>query len=482
MSIIKKSTFLKKFGKAVNEGYAAVFAGAGLSKSVGYVDWKTLLKPFAEELELDIELETNLARLAQFYRNEMSSRASINQEIIDQFSRERSLNENIKIITRLPIYTYWTTNYDQLLENGLKHNNRKPDTKITSEQLTMHKRDRDAIVYKMHGDVDFANEAVLTKEDFEIYNENRALFTTVLQGDLVAKTFLFIGFSFDDPNLDYILSRTRILTKGSIGESYWLEKEVPEPDLGKIDNKEKRELAQDEYKMNKIMQRLKINELQRYGIRTVLIKDYDEITSILEDLEKICLRKNVFISGSMEFHNSDWNEMKVNSFCSDLSKRLVQENYKVHSGFGLGVGSSIINGALEEIYDSQYKQMDEHLSLRPFPQNIVDKSARKRAWSKYRELMISEVGTSIFIFGNKKDSDGNNVFADGMWEEFQIAKQKGNMIIPIGSTGEMSGKIYEEVKANIDEYPYLKKYIEALNGTLDNSELIEIIIEIIKKN
>jgi NAD-dependent SIR2 family protein deacetylase len=115
MAITSKESFLRVYSKAVNEGYAAIFAGAGLSMSSGYVDWKTLLKPFANDLELNIDEEHDLARLAQYYRNEKGTRASINQEIVNQFSENKKFNENIDIVTRLPIYTYWTTNYDKLI-------------------------------------------------------------------------------------------------------------------------------------------------------------------------------------------------------------------------------------------------------------------------------------------------------------------------------------------------------------------------------
>jgi hypothetical protein len=34
--------FITKYSKAIKEGYAAVFVGAGLSHGSGYVDWKNL--------------------------------------------------------------------------------------------------------------------------------------------------------------------------------------------------------------------------------------------------------------------------------------------------------------------------------------------------------------------------------------------------------------------------------------------------------
>ena len=80
---ISKDTLIKKYTNAIREGNAAIFAGAGLSRPSGFVDWKTFLKPLAEELELDIDKEADLLSLAQYYRNETGNRASINQEILN---------------------------------------------------------------------------------------------------------------------------------------------------------------------------------------------------------------------------------------------------------------------------------------------------------------------------------------------------------------------------------------------------------------
>ena len=54
----------------------------------------------------------------------------------------------MNLLTRLPISTYWTTNYDKVIENGLK--------KIIGEEILRKKykilsvsiSDSDAIVYK----------------------------------------------------------------------------------------------------------------------------------------------------------------------------------------------------------------------------------------------------------------------------------------------------------------------------------------------
>jgi len=41
--------FIRDFLKEVREDNAAIFAGAGLSAPAGYVNWRDLLRPLAEE-------------------------------------------------------------------------------------------------------------------------------------------------------------------------------------------------------------------------------------------------------------------------------------------------------------------------------------------------------------------------------------------------------------------------------------------------
>ncbi|MDA1571020.1 SIR2 family protein, partial [Bacillus cereus] len=195
--------FIKDFTKEVMEENAAIFAGAGLSMSVGYVSWAKLLEPIAQEIGLDVNKENDLVSLAQYYCNEnQGNRGRINQIILDEFSRKVDLTENHKILARLPIHTYWTTNYDRLIEKALEEENKIADVKYTVKQLATTKVKRDAVVYKMHGDVEHPSEAVLIKDDYEKYSIKMDPYIKALSGDLVSKTFLFVGFSFTDPNLD----------------------------------------------------------------------------------------------------------------------------------------------------------------------------------------------------------------------------------------------------------------------------------------
>ena len=113
--------------KELAEGNLAVFAGAGFSRAAGFVDWKTLLKPIADDLDLDVEREWDLVTLAQYHANtNATNRSKLNQMLVTEFSAGVEPTENHTILARLPIQTFWTTNYDKLIESSLERNERFP--------------------------------------------------------------------------------------------------------------------------------------------------------------------------------------------------------------------------------------------------------------------------------------------------------------------------------------------------------------------
>ena len=165
----EKDCFIRELSDELREGNLALFGGAGLSVSAVFVNWADLLKPIAQELCLDIEKETtDLASLAQYHcNNNANNRDRLNKLLINKFSPDVKNTTNHKILAGLPISTYWTTNYDNLLEKALTEAGKMPDVKCIITDLAITKPGRDAIVYKMHGDAANPAKAVLTKNDYE---------------------------------------------------------------------------------------------------------------------------------------------------------------------------------------------------------------------------------------------------------------------------------------------------------------------------
>ncbi len=465
---IKKDSFIADILKELEEENVALFAGAGLSVPAGYVSWIDLLKPIADELDLDIEQEKHdLVSLAQYHVNvNGNNRSQLNKRLLEEFSQTVEITENHKILSRLPINTYWTTNYDNLIEKSLAEQNKKPDVKFTKQHMSLTVPKRDVIVYKMHGDIAHPNDAVLTKDDYERYHIKMDLYLSALKGDLLTKTFIFIGFSFTDPNLDYILSRVRLAC---------VEQRRHYCFLKKVSKNEDDKQADFEYKKRK--QDLFIGDLKRFNICTVLVDEYNEITQILGEIETKHKQKNIFISGAAKEYGT-WGRDKSEQFISELSKQLIENGYKIISGFGLGIGSAVISGALNAIYSNPSKYSKDDLILRPFPQN----EEGKVLWTPYRKDMIDYAGVAIFIFGNKVDKQGNIVLSNGMREEFEIAKNNKLLLIPIGATGYMANTLWEEVKSIYEGNEALRDvYLELGSQDKEPEEIMALILKFLQK-
>ena len=437
----EQKKFITNFVVEIKNGDAAIFAGAGLSAPAGFVNWKGLLKDLAEELKLDIEKEHDLIGVAQYHFNRFK-RGKINNKIINEFTTLKLGSENHKLLSQIGISTFWTTNYDQLIEKTLEADGKTVEKKIRNEDFSRNIKKKDAIVYKMHGDKDSPDEAVLIKDDYETYQDKKELFATALRGDLLSKTFLFIGFSFDDPN-------------------------------------------EESYTYAKVKQELKIEDLIRYGIHSIMIKEYSDITAILQEIERRLKRSNIFISGAAHSY-SPFFEEKAKELIHNLSYKLAEEEYKIISGYGLGIGSIVINGALEYKYQSSYRNLDDLLILRPFPQiQSGDKSISER-WTDYRNEIISQAGIAIFMFGNKLDKNGEIVLSNGMKEEFEICLNHNVIPIPIGCTGSISKELWNDIMENHTKLYFndqlLMDEIRKLGQSdISNDEIISTVLSIIDK-
>jgi hypothetical protein len=465
--------FINDFVKDLNEGTASVFAGAGLSIPTGYVNWSELMTEIAQDLRLDINIEKDLISIAQFHVNENRTRSKLNRKILEEFTEDTTETDNHRILARLPLSSVWTTNYDELIEKTFIKENKVVDVKFRNEQLLTTKPKRDIVVYKMHGDVNHPNEAILTKEQYEQYHQTHEPFINALTGELTTKTFLFIGFSFTDPNLDYVLSRLNFRFREAKRQHYCF---VKKPKLGDSQNPD-----QPTFDYNIRRQALSINDLKRYGIKSLLVEKYEDISEILSEIEFRFKKKTVFISGSAEIYEPfDRNE--AIGFVHNLSKLIIQNDFRIVNGFGWGVGSSVINGALEAIYNNPNKHSENQLILKPFPQFETGDKKLNVLWEEYRQKMISQCGITVFVFGNKKDNESEIIEADGVFREFEISKENGNICIPIGMTGFATNTIYQMIASEPEKYyEHSELFDPTINELADPNTTFEQAIKVIDK-
>ena len=477
MGTITVKAFYDNFGQALREGNAAIFAGAGLSRPSGYVDWPGLLREIAKDLGLDVDRETDLVAIAQYHLNKRGSRGELDQLIVNEFTKNSKASRNHEIIANLPIHNVWTTNYDALLEDAFKAAHRRVDVKVSPASLTTTHPGNTVTIYKMHGDVSSAAEAVLTKEDYETFDASRGVFSIKLKGDLLSKTFLFLGFSFSDPNIDYILARIRALVDRHCRQHYCVMRWPEKP--AKMRGKAK---ADYEYERKRLG--LRIGDLGRYGIQAVMVDKHTELTLILEELGRRSHLRDIFVSGSVHDY-APLGKARLEDLARQIGKRIVDEGYNLTSGFGLGIGEHVTLGTIGELLQNPVSEIDSRLFLRPFPQTPPQGLSLKDFWTKYRREMLQRTGACIFLAGNKADAKtGKVIDADGMMEEFQIACSLKQYPIPIGATGHMARNLWEEVTSNLERYfpkGGVKKFFQILGDkNKTNEELLDAVFRILK--
>ncbi len=187
-------------------------------------------------------------------------------------------------------------------------------------------------------------------------------------------------------------------------------------------------------------------------------------------------RKTVFISGSAYEYGRFGEDGRV--FIRELSKTLLKNGFSIISGFGSGVGNYVVEGALHEIYASGDRKLTDQLRVFPFP---VLTDLLENIQKSYRDDMISQAGTAIFLFGNKLE-DICIREADGMQKEFDIARSHQALLIPVGASGYISEKLWQEMVLKYDDYFTSREKFELYemlgNPEAQPEELINTILQI----
>lgn len=467
MSISKK-TFIKKYSDAIIRDEAAVFAGAGYSKEAGFCNWKELLKDVAEDLNLSIEKESDYISLAQYYENKNGYNILCNT-ILDRFSKYKNNYTIAKVIESLPIKTYWTTNFDHFIEDTLKYDfNKNVDVKKSNMNLTCNLRNRDATVYKFHGDIDDFSSLVITKSDYEEFENKSLPFINALNGDLISKTFVFVGYSFNDPDLFNVLKNVHLTYDKNKRIHYALIKRVSENDYN----------DKDEYNYELIKYKLKIQDLKRYGIETVEIDDFKEIVEIFINIKKRYLINNIYIAGSCRKLPNNWTQTSADMFLYNLGYKLAKENFKICTGCIEGVGPQFENGVLNSVFENDLS-LNNALDIKRLP--LINGNLdhmNNDSKNVMRNEIYKKNGIVIFLFGNQY-YDGKLQISKGVMNDYFRAKNENMYLIPVGSTGGASNKISSIIKKEIENYSYLKNSIETLCKSTEPEILIDEIFNVI---
>jgi len=202
--------------KDTEYGRAAVMIGAGFSRNAEKFSSQIPNFPLASDLgeilysklhpDYDISKKTpedilqfgnNFDEYASEYSDKFG-KGELYSVLIKSIPDEKYLPGEIhELLLSLPWSDIFTTNYDTLLERTLpKIYYKKYDIIKTVTQIPLKSKPR---IVKLHGDIP-CNSFVITKEDYDNYENEFAAFQNLVQQSILENVFCLIGFGGNDKN------------------------------------------------------------------------------------------------------------------------------------------------------------------------------------------------------------------------------------------------------------------------------------------
>ena len=227
---------LRNIVKARNSGKLVIFAGAGVSVDSLVPMWHELTAELKGDLDGKALNTDDSLELAQLYFDARGTKEY--QERVQEILKFRQTRFNPihqKIIQISPCHII-TTNFDEHFEQALETEN--SSYSIIKKDSDLPYSTGNSLFIKMHGDFAERN-IVLTAEDFESYQRSFPLISGAINGIFASKLVLFIGYSFNDPNLEEIYKATQSILGENIQPPYFIATSIPSEAREKLEGKYK---------------------------------------------------------------------------------------------------------------------------------------------------------------------------------------------------------------------------------------------------
>lgn len=212
--------------EAENSNRLVIFVGAGTSIPSGIPSWSKAIGAIRERID-DSEDDANknevknsddFFKIPQYYYNEhgKNNYVALMRKIFKHQKNLSPLKLHEKILNFRVKYII-TTNYDNLLKEAADANQQVIDVVAQDSDLAYGFADKKII--KMHGDFDHDN-FVLKEDDYLNYSEHFRLIETYIKALIAGNVVLFLGYSFNDPDLKQIFSWVKEIIGSDQPQSY----------------------------------------------------------------------------------------------------------------------------------------------------------------------------------------------------------------------------------------------------------------------
>lgn len=404
---MEANDLVQEFSKQLASGCGSIFVGSGISCESNVPSWLNLLKNMAQtRVGLEIGSEDNLPLIAQHIVNQASGNRG---PLVQHFSRELTKNycpnPYHAALARMNVSSLWTTNYDSLLEDSFRQHFKVNVT--ASDDAVVRNVDNFQIeVVKVHGCIKISphDDLVVTEEDYENFFVKRPAIARKLSQELLDKSFLFIGYSYEDPNISNILIEARRLARNATRQHYIILKRVSGDDKIKRKAKQKQ-------------QNLWLKDLERVGILACQIDDFTELQNILDDIAVKSRGNTIFVTGS---HDRE----KSTQHLQQLGKLLAQKkDIVLIDGQSSGTSRFVVSSYLEECIDQKIDTLNR---LRVFHNpyaanpNFSNKKSLLATLKEWRFPLLRSTQIMVVYNGGM-----------GTEAEIEVAEELGCMIIPV---------------------------------------------------
>ncbi|WP_395157272.1 SIR2 family protein [Ilumatobacter sp.] len=456
---MNQDQFVEEFGAAIESGQASTLVGAGLSTAAGYPAWGGLVEVVAARFGVPIGHDLPLA--AQYVETQPGGKAALIEHLVSEIGGVTPVpTENHYLISQLPIRDHWTTNYDALIESA------DDDIEVISQDSDFVER-RVGVrrLHKMHGSIPNGSpvpvggrdQIVISRDDYERYEQTHPRFWRLLQGQFLTTSFLFIGFSLTDPNFDAVFRLVRLAISDGVMPHYAIMKRpAPDDDDGTFD--------------------LRTSDLQRVGVSIVEVEDYAEITHLLRRLVARTLPAQLFVAGS---HRSEIDTTDANAKyptadpvaeVTDIAQRLGTQ-LAIHEipgivaagEVGATVGYSFIDG-LETYFHERFTLVRRTKNEELDPPNLRRGQIQFTGEdpTDLRSAVFAQVRGVVVIGGTS-----------GTLNEVEGAGAAGMSVVPLACSGGAARTVYETMQADLAAHRIGQRPIDAEMFELLNSPDID---------
>jgi hypothetical protein len=214
---------LNRLRQQVKDRRAIPFIGAGFSFNLHLPSWDALLDYLASELDYDpkvFRVEGDNLQLAEYYllkRNHIGPLRSTLDRWFNDSRIDIRKSEQHKLLVDLGAPIIYTTNYDNWIERAHEVHGKQFRKVVTIDDMGDPSDDITQII-KFHGDFSSDESLVLAESHYFDRLALESALDVRLLSDMIGRSLLFIGYSFQDINMRYMWHRlTRLWARGSGG-------------------------------------------------------------------------------------------------------------------------------------------------------------------------------------------------------------------------------------------------------------------------